>query len=34
MANVYELKNTFNTLWNIIEDETADDEVRFRPDPA
>ena len=27
MANVYELKNTFNTLWNIIEDETADDEV-------
>lgn len=27
MANVYELKNTFNTLWNIIEDETADDEM-------
>ena len=27
MANVYELKNTFNTLWNIIEDDTADDEV-------
>ena len=27
MANVYELKNTFNTLWNIIEDETADDEA-------
>ena len=27
MANVYELKNTFNTLWNIIEDETADDDV-------
>ena len=27
MANVYELKNTFNTLWNIIEDEMADDEM-------
>ena len=27
MANVYELKNTFNTLWNIIEDETVDDEA-------
>ena len=27
MANVYELKNTFNTLWNVIEDADLDDEA-------
>lgn len=26
MANVYEIKNTFNTLWNLIEDADIDDE--------
>jgi len=25
--NVYELTNTFNTLWNLIEDESADDDI-------
>ena len=25
MANLYELKNEFNTLWNILEDELVDD---------
>ena len=27
MANLYELKNEFNTLWEILEDELADDET-------
>lgn len=27
MASVYELKNEFNTLWSILEDELADDEM-------
>ena len=27
MANLYELKNEFNTLWMILEDELAEDEV-------
>lgn len=25
MANLYEIKNEFNTLWNILEDELVDD---------
>lgn len=27
MASIYDLKNTFNTLWAILEDEAADDET-------
>lgn len=27
MSSVYELKNEFNTLWSILEDELADDEM-------
>ena len=27
MASVYELKNEFNTLWAVLEDELADDEM-------
>ena len=27
MANVYELKNTFNTLWSLLEDELVDDDA-------
>lgn len=27
MANLYELKNEFNTLWEILEDELAEDET-------
>ena len=27
MANLYELKNEFNTLWSILEDELVDDEA-------
>ena len=27
MASVYELKNEFNTLWMILEDELVDDEA-------
>lgn len=27
MANIYEIKNEFNTLWLILEDELADDET-------
>ena len=27
MANLYDIKCEFLTLWNLIEDETTDDEV-------
>lgn len=27
MANIYEIKNEFNTLWSILEDELVDDEA-------
>lgn len=27
MANIYEIKNEFNTLWSILEDELTDDET-------
>ena len=27
MANIYEIKNEFNTLWAVLEDELADDDM-------
>lgn len=27
MANIYEIKNEFNTLWSILEDELVDDDA-------